>query len=63
MNTLFAIPGLGGGLKLAGFGLKGLGKAAKLISKAPGLAKANKASESLIKTSSKLKGLPSNPQF
>lgn len=63
VNTLFAIPGFGGGLKLAGFGLKGLGRATKLISKAPGLAKANKVSKSLMKTSSKLKNLPSNPQF
>lgn len=63
VNTLFAIPGLGGGLKLAGFGLKGLGRATKLISKAPGLAKANKVSKSLTKTSSKLRNLPSNPQF
>lgn len=63
VNTLFAIPGFGGGLKLAGFGLKGLGRATKLISKAPGLAKANKVSKTLMKTSSKLKNLPSNPQF
>ena len=62
-NTLFAIPGFGGGLKLAGFGLKGLGKATKFISKAPGLAKANKVSNLLINNSSKLKDLPSNPQF
>ena len=63
INTLFAIPGLGGGLKLAGFGLKGLGKATKFISKAPGLAKANKVSNLLINNSSKLKDLLSNPQF
>ena len=63
INTLFAIPGLGGGLKLAGFGLNGLGRATKLISKAPGLAKTDRISKSLIKTSSNLRSLPNNPQF
>lgn len=32
-NALFAIPGLGGAMKLGSLGLKGLGKSAKLISK------------------------------
>ena len=32
-NALFAIPGIGGALKLGSFGLRGLSKSAKLISK------------------------------
>lgn len=62
-NTLFAIPGLGGGLKLAGVGLKGLGKATKLVSKAPGLSKIEKASKYMTNTGKDLKAIPKNPQF
>lgn len=60
VNSLFAIPGIGGGLKLAGFGLKGLGRATKLISKTPGLTKVGKVSKSLVRTGYNLRRLPNS---
>lgn len=63
MNTLFAIPGLGGGLKLAGVGLKGLGKATKLVSKVPKLSKVGKVSESLMNTGKDFKAISVDPRF
>lgn len=60
VNSLFAIPGIGGGLKLAGFGLKGLGRATKLISKTPGLTKVGKVSKPLVRTGYNLRRLPNS---
>lgn len=63
LNTLYVIPGLGGSLKVAGAGLKGLGKATKLVSKVPKLSRIGKVSEPLINTGKDFKAISQNPRF
>lgn len=63
MNTLFAIPGLGGALKLGSFGLRGLGKSAKLISKVNRFSKVGQISKPIGHANARLISTLTNPNF
>ena len=62
-NTLFAIPGIGGALKLGSFGLKGLGKSAKLISKVNRFNKVGQISKPIDRANARLISTLTNPNF
>lgn len=62
-NTLFAIPGIGGALKLGSFGLRGLGKSAKLISKVNRFNKVGQISKPIGHANARLISTLTNPNF
>ena len=62
-NALFTIPGLGGAIKLGSFGLRGLGKAAKLISKVNRFNKVGQISKPIGHTNARLISTLNNPDF
>lgn len=62
-NALFAIPGIGGALKLGSFGLRGLGKSAKLISKVNRFNKVGQISKPIDHANTRLISTLTNPNF
>ena len=62
-NALFAIPGIGGALKLGSFGLRGLSKSAKLISKVNRFNKVGQISKPIDHANTRLISTLTNPNF